>query len=346
MMVDLSPPPVPTSPWQRFYGAAHRLRERRWSSRAGRLPKPVISVGNLHWGGSGKTPMTAAVAAHFRDTGRRVAILSRGYGSGGDGVRLVSRGEGPLLGPTVAGDEPVLLAGMLPGVAVVVCTERYRAGLHAMERLDPAPDLFVLDDGFSHLPLQRDLDLLVFPATDPFAGGRLLPSGRLREPLASSRRAHGAILAGASETELGSKLARALRPHGFAGPGFVSETTALPARSFGPGHPAPGARVLVVSGIARPERFLQTVRSQGFHIVEQLAFSDHHRYPDRSLDKMRRLFEAAGADWIVTTGKDRVKLQGRLDLPAAEIPLEARPDPELFAWLDRRLEEIENEARP
>lgn len=343
-MPDLTSPPIPSSPWQRFYGAVHRARERRYRKTAGRLPRPVLSIGNLHWGGSGKTPMTAAVAAHFRDAGRHVAVLSRGYGSKGDGVRIVSRGDGPLLGPAVAGDEPVLLAGLLPGVAVVVCSDRYRAGLHAMERLDPAPDLFLLDDGFSHLKLGRDLDLLVFPSSDPFGGGRLLPSGRLREPLAAARRAHVAVLAGPPcPASLGPKLADALKRHGFEGPGFVSATVAAPARPFRPDtdRPAPGSRVLVVSGIARPERFLDTVEAQGFQIAERLAFSDHHRYPAASLDKIRRTFETCGADWLLTTGKDRVKLQGRLDLPSAEIPLEARPDPELFHFLDRALRRIE-----
>lgn len=347
-MTDLKSPPIPTSPWQRFYGAVHQARERRYRKTAGRLPRPVVSIGNLHWGGSGKTPMTAAVASHFRDRGRRVAVLSRGYGSKGDGVRIVSRGDGPLLGPKVAGDEPVLLAGLLPGVAVVVCPDRYRAGTHALERLDPAPDLFVLDDGFSHLKLARDLDLLVFPAADPFAGGRLLPSGRLREPLASTRRAHVAVLSGTGTASRGSALAQALRPHGFTGPGFVSETVATPARAFAPGAPEPpaGARVLAVTGIARPERFFDTVQGQGFEIAERLTFSDHHRYPDASLGKIRRAFDACGAEWLLTTGKDRVKLQGRLDLPAAEIPLEARPDPELFQFLDAALARIESGGSP
>ncbi|HEX6865064.1 MAG TPA: tetraacyldisaccharide 4'-kinase, partial [Thermoanaerobaculia bacterium] len=136
-------PAVPASPWQLFYGGAHRLRQRWYSTRAQRLPRPVISVGNLHWGGSGKTPLTAALAAHLRDRGRAVCILSRGYKGQGEGVRVVSTGEGPLLGPLVAGDEPVLLAGALPGVSVVVGPERYRAGLQALERLPVPPDLFL-----------------------------------------------------------------------------------------------------------------------------------------------------------------------------------------------------------
>ena len=212
----------------------------------------MVSVGNLHWGGSGKTPLVAAIAAHLRDRGTAVCILSRGYGSQGRDVRVVSAGEGPILGPLVAGDEPVLLAGELPGVAVVVGPDRHRDGVQALRRLEPAPDLFLLDDGFSHLRLHRDLDLVAFPAGDPFGGGRLLPSGRLREPLAAMARAHAAILTGAPEGDRqGEALAEALRPYGFTGPGFASRTVPgereggrarRPARGSSWSPPSPGRR--------------------------------------------------------------------------------------------------------
>jgi tetraacyldisaccharide 4'-kinase len=356
--LPISAPSRPHSPWQWFYGSVHRLRERWYRDRASSLPKPVISIGNLHWGGTGKTPLTAAIAAHLRDRGLSVAILSRGYGSkpdagsagtrkSRDGVRVVSRGDGPLLGPRIAGDEPVLLASQLPGVAVVVCPDRARAGRHALERLDRPPDLFLLDDGFSHLRLRRDLDLLVFPASDPFAGGRLPPSGRLREPLASARRAHAVILSGhedgdneESREDPGHALALALRPHGFSGPGFVARTEASPARPLTSGEVAPGSKVLVVSAIARPGRFLATVRDQGFEIVGDLSFPDHHRYPQESLERIEEQFRQSGADWVLITGKDRVKLRGRSDLPVAEIPILSRPESEFFRWLDLRVDDL------
>ena len=352
--MELAAPSPPRSPWQWLYGAAHALRRRWHRGRAARLPRPVVSVGNLSWGGSGKTPMVAAIAAHLRDGGRRVAILSRGYGRrGGPGVRLVSDGEGPLLGPMLAGDEPVLLAGDLPGVAVVVGADRARAGRHALERLGKAPDVFLLDDGFSHLALERDLDLLLFPAADPFAGGRLLPGGRLREPLASSARADAAILTGYGEldrTAAGAALARALRPYGFRGAGFAAGmapeqprfvTTAPGPGQAGSGKPVPpGSRALLVSGIARPRSFRDTVERLGFPVADHLVFPDHHEYPDASLAKIVRGFHESGATVVMATGKDRVKLQGRLELPLAEVPIRAAPAPELFVWLDERLAEI------
>ncbi len=293
----------------------------------------MVSVGNLHWGGSGKTPLVAAIAAHLRDRGLTVCILSRGYGSAGRGVRVVSAGAGPLLSPQEGGDEPVLLAGLLPGVAVVVGPDRHRAGLEAL-RLYPAPDLFLLDDGFSHLALRRDLDLVAFPAADPFAGGRLFPSGRLREPLAAVARADAAILTGAAPGASGTGLASALRPHGFTGPGFASVTRPGAPVWIGGGELPPGTKVFLATAIARPEAFAATARSLGLDVAGELHFPDHHPYPPASLDRLAAAWRASGAAGVLTTAKDRVKLQGRVDLPLAELPIRADPEPAFWEWLD------------
>jgi tetraacyldisaccharide 4'-kinase len=309
------------------------------------VPLPVVSVGNLSWGGSGKTPLVAAIAGWLRDRGQRVAILSRGYKSESRGVRVVSAGEGPLLGPSVAGDEPVLLAGELPGVAVVVGPDRAEAARHALERLSPRPEILLLDDGFSHLRLHRDLDLLAFPAADPFAGGRLPPSGRLREPLSSVRHADAALLTGASEVADGAALAAALRPYGFAGPGFASFTRLLPPVSAGPAQIDHERGVLAVAGIARPQSFFEAARAQGLRVLGELAFPDHHGYPEASLAAIAAELERTGAGAVVVTGKDRVKLQGRLRAPLFELPLRAEPEPQFWHWLAARLAEIERTVK-
>jgi tetraacyldisaccharide 4'-kinase len=332
----LETPRPSRSPWQWLYRRGHRLRRAWYRKRARRLPRPVISVGNLHWGGAGKTPLVAAIARHLRDSGWHVAILSRGYRSEGRGVRIVSTGEGPLLGPLVAGDEPVLLAGALPGVAVVVDPDRYQAGRHALERLDPEPDLFLLDDGFSHLKLHRDLDLLVFPISDPFGGGRLPPGGRLREPLASAAAADAVLLSGGREGQ-GNALARALAPFGFRGPGFTGTVEAGRARSSPEQPLSIPTRVLLVCAIARPERFRRTVDAGGHEVVGDLRFPDHHAYPDRTLERIRAAFETTGAEVVLTTTKDRVKLHGRLGLPLADIPIRLRPEEGFWQWLDGAL---------
>jgi len=347
--MSLEAPPPSRSPWQLFYGAVHRLRAGWFRDRAMTLPRPVLSVGNLSWGGAGKTPMVAAVASHLQASGWKVAILSRGYGRRDEKeVRIISDGEGPLLGPRLAGDEPVLLAGMLPGVAVVVGAERARAGRHALERVNPPPDVFLLDDGFSHLRLQRDLDILVFPARDPFAGGRLPPGGRLREPLSSSARADAVVLTGTPPEEApraGDELARALRPYGYRGPGFASVTVVEEPRRFPGGEMPETVRALLVSGIAQPDAFAASVRRLGIELADHLAFGDHHAYGDPSLAKIEKAYHRSGANMVLVTGKDRVKLQGRLQLPLAEVPIRAAPTPRFFEWLDERLAEIRRERQ-
>lgn len=323
------------SPWQWLYGAAHRLRRHWYRDRARRLPRPVVSIGNLHWGGSGKTPLTAAIARHFVAAGRRVAILSRGYGRHDRQVRIVSRGEGPLLGPRVAGDEPVLLAGEAYGAAVIVAPQRHDAGRHAMERLDPAPDLFLLDDGFSHLALRRDIDLLVLPSEDTLGGGRLWPAGRLREPLAATRHAHALLVEGDAAEAAG--LAGLLSQYGFRGPAFGFRREIAPPRRVDGGKLAAGTRVLLVSGVARPHAFAAAAAAAGVEVVGSLAFADHHDYPVASRRQIAAAFADCGAQSVLTTSKDRVKLLGRLDLPLAELPLRVVVDRALWPWLEDRL---------
>jgi tetraacyldisaccharide 4'-kinase len=346
-------PPAPRSPWQRLYAAAHRRRVERWHSRVERLPVPVWSVGNLHWGGTGKTPLVAALATWLRDRGVAVAVLSRGYGRRGGKPLLVSRGDGPLVSPELAGDEPFLLAEQLQGVTVAVAARRADAGRLLLSTLASPPSLFLLDDGFSHLPLARDLDLLVLPADDPFGGGRLLPSGRLREPLAAAARAHALLLTGPAATaEEARAVGASLAQHGFRGgafacvvapgaprlvpstPGSVAEREATAAGS--PAGSEPG-RLLLVTGVARPERVRLAAEQVGLEVATYLAMPDHHAYPARSLRRIALAAERAGAAGVLTTAKDRVKLAGRLPLPLWELPVEARPEPAFWDWLAERL---------
>ncbi len=174
-----------------LYGVVLRLRAYFYARRilaAHRLAAPVVSVGNLSVGGTGKTPMAMYLARLFIERGKRVALLSRGYGgAGGDAVRVVSDGSRLLLSPAEAGDEPVLLARSVPGLIVVTGSDRYRAGLEAFERFQP--DIFLLDDGYQHLRLKRDINILLLDAVRPFGNGWTLPAGLLREPLSAVRRA-------------------------------------------------------------------------------------------------------------------------------------------------------------
>ena len=334
-------PTPPRSPWQRLYGAVLEARTRRAAGRAERLPRPVISIGNLHFGGGGKTPLVVALAARLVEHGRQPAILSRGYRRTSRGARVVSRGAGPELSPAEAGDEPFLMASRLPGVPVVVGESRAEAGRLAWSTLQPPPQLFLLDDGFSHAALARDLDLLVFPAADPFGGGRLLPSGRLREPLAAAARADAAVVTGArgvaGEAE---RLATALARFGFAGRCFTSATVALPPRLATGEVLAAATPVFALAAIARPAAFFAAARASGVDLRGERAFRDHHAYPARDLEAIEAAARAAGAVCLLTTEKDAPKLAGRAGLPIATLEIEARPEPALLEWLEARLEEI------
>ena len=322
------------SPWQRFYEWAHHRRRRSWSARAGNLGRQTVSIGNLHWGGTGKTPTVIAVARGLADLGLRIAVLSRGYRRTGREPRIVSLGEGPLVPVEQAGDEPVMLAELAPGVVVAVGADRRAAAALALERA-PDIDVFLLDDGFSHLRVRRDIEILTFPAADPFAGGLLLPGGRLREPLGMARLADAAVLTGLEAgAEPPADFEPTLRRHGFAGRVFASGLRAELA-----GGPSP-ERPLLVTGVARPERVARTAAAAGLECVDHLRFADHHGYPPRSLRAIKSACARHRCDAVVTTSKDAVKLRGRLPAgvpPLLELKVEARLDPEFLPWLAGRL---------
>ena len=330
---------VTRSPWQRFYGWAHGRRRRYWAARAESLGRPTVSVGNLHWGGSGKTPMVIAAARGLTaqgpsGPGLRVAVLSRGYRRRGRTPLVVSLGDGPLAMVEEAGDEPLMIAEQAPGVAVVVGAGRRAAAALALSR-DPAIDVFVLDDGFSHVRVRRDVEILTFPAADPFAGGLLLPGGRLREPLELVRLADAAVLTGLEAgDEPPADFEPTLRRHGFKGPVF---TSTLRAEVVGG---SPPRRPLLVTGVARPDRVARTATAAGLQCVDHLRFPDHHRYPQRSLRTVEAACVWHRCDGVLTTSKDAVKLRGRLSEgapPLLELTVEARIDEEFLPWLAGRI---------
>ncbi|MCY3927308.1 MAG: tetraacyldisaccharide 4'-kinase [Acidobacteria bacterium] len=323
------------SPWQQFYGWAHAQRRRYWATRSESLARPVVSIGNLHWGGSGKTPTVIAAARGLQAGGRRVAVLSRGYRRRGRTPLLVSLGDGPLATVHQAGDEPVMIAEQAPGVVVAVGADRRAAAALTLDR-EPGIDVFLLDDGFSHLRVRRDVEVLTFPADDPFAGGLLLPGGRLREPLGMARLADAAVITGLEAgAEPPADFRSILRRHGFAGRVFASLLWAELA-----GGPPPD-RPLLATGVARAERVARTAATAGLEVVRHLRFRDHHGYPPRSLRAIEAACVRHRCDAVVTTSKDAVKLRGRLPVGVPqllELRIEARLAPEFLPWLSDRLE--------
>jgi len=298
------------------YARAARAR-RAWYSRhpeARRaLTAPVISVGNLTSGGSGKTPVVAAIARSLVSQGQRPAILTRGYARRrpADGVVVVSDGQRVLEPVSRSGDEPQMLARSLSGVPVLVSPDRYLAGRLAERRFGCTVHL--LDDGFQHLALERNVNLLLVSPTD--LDDQVIPAGRLRESLEAASVADAILVSGSDDdvSRVSAALGRVTT--------FRNITTYGQPRLLEPfGSLLPrmaGARALAVAGIARPERFFAAARSQGWDVVQELAFRDHHWFDAADLKRMLATARAANADVILTTEKDAMRL---LDLPLAPIP--------------------------
>jgi len=317
------------------------LRLRTLGYRLGLLPShrlscPVISVGNLALGGTGKTPMVALLAAELMGRGWRVAVLSRGYGGSTRGELVVSDGTRLLATPEQAGDEPCLLAQKVPGLMVVIGADRYRAGLLALRELNP--DLCILDDGFQHLRLKRDLDILLLDASRPFANGYTLPAGFLREPVEAARRADLVVY---------TRCAQAGLPRHFPEKPAcwtshqISGLRPLDGAERCGFEPLKGVRVTAFSGIAAPASFFDLLESQGVPLAATLPFTDHVVYGEDEIAAICRLKTASGSAVLVTTEKDAVKLAPfaerigpcyvafldlvRLDVAALDLALEKFP---------------------
>jgi tetraacyldisaccharide 4'-kinase len=318
-------------PLSGLYDRLLEARARRFAegrSPSERLPLPTLSVGNLTVGGTGKTPFVLHLAEKFLAQGRRPAILSRGYGRRSTEVVVVSTGDGPLVSPDEGGDEPVLLASRLPGAVVVVAPRRADA---ARAALASSPDLFLLDDGFQHLSVRRDLDLVLLDARDPFGGGRYPPFGRLREPPSALGRADAVVFTRAGSGHPSSEVRRDVARRNPAVPQFTALMRADRLVAADGSEAAAPHRPLVVSGIARPEEFRRTLDSMGVVPVETLAFEDHRRYGSADMDRIARAAADSSADAVVTTEKDVVKLAGRLSLPIFAVRLAVEVEEPGFA---------------
>ncbi len=294
------------TPFSLCYGLIQRGRAvlyRRGFCAVKHLPRPVVSIGNITVGGTGKTPVTGWLAGRLLAEGYRVCVLSRGYGGTLEGtVAVVSDGTNILLGPRECGDEPYLLASTIPGLMVLIGSDRYAAGMCAMER--SAPDVFLLDDGYQHIRLHRDMNILLLDASSPFGNGHCLPAGSLREPRSACHRADWVIhtrceTADVAVPDLGN-IPRASAGHELrdlvplAGDGGPIELARLQGRS-----------VAAFAGIADPERFFADLQRCGARLVHTASLPDHVRYDDRLIGDLL----TADADFYVTTEKDAVKLR-------------------------------------
>ena len=288
------------------------MRVRRvWSEthpdRRRKLARPVISVGNLSVGGTGKSPVVAAIARWLVAQGERPSILSRGYGRADspDGVVVVADHEGVLAGVDRSGDEPLMLARQVPGAAVCVSSDRYLAGAVAERTLGCT--VHILDDGFQHVQLARDLDVLVTTVGE-IPTGRVIPAGRLREPIDMASRAHVLVVSGAT-AGAASAEAWALG---------ISLSCGAQRSLQIPGGVGPA---IAVAGIAHPDRFFEMLREAGCLVSDTMRFRDHHRYSRADVDRIAHSVREAGAGAVVTTEKDAVRFEALGELPFTLHPL-------------------------
>ena len=298
----------------------------------------VVSIGNLSCGGTGKTPVVEVFARSLSSKGRRVAILSRGYRSKKRSLwtkmiqmfrsqkievppKVVSDGRDLLLNSEYAGDEPYMLASNLRDVAVLVDKDRVKSGGYAIDRFHT--DVIILDDGFQYLMLRPHINIVLVDSTDPFGNGHVLPRGILREPIQNIRRADYIFLTKSDGSHKIEHLKRFIRRHTKRAE--IIECCHKPqylVKLFSGGEKTPlsklnGLRVAALSAIARPESFEGFLRQLGAELILADHYADHHRYTQQELIDFVNQAKEAGAEMIVTTEKDAVRMPrlDRCDVP-------------------------------
>ena len=306
-----------------FYGGVIQARVFLYTSgllKPKRLPCPVISVGNITVGGTGKTPLVMALAKGLMERGIPVAILSRGYKRKRTSKTLVSDGHHILLSPEESGDEPFLMAGSLKGVPILVGKDRFVNGRTALQQF--GVHALLLDDGYQHLQLYRDLNILLIDSSIGFGDRHLLPRGILREPLSYLRRADLILLTKVEHSEEYQLLEEKLRE--IHPSSLIFHSHYEPLDLIGPKgeqedlRSLRGKRALVISGIANPSYFSSLLKKCGMEIVKEAIFPDHHFYTEKDLASLEK--QSSRADWFLTTEKDMVKM---LKLSIGHLPIRA-----------------------
>jgi tetraacyldisaccharide 4'-kinase len=334
-----------------LYSAAVKLRllaYRKGLLKPKSLPAFVVSVGNITAGGTGKTPFVAMLSDWAAHNGFRTAILSRGYkGRSKRESLIVSDGQGLASSVYDAGDEPILLARKLPFTPVLISKDRYAIGDMALRLFNS--ELLLLDDGYQHLPLKRDLNVLLIDAKRRFGNGSLLPLGPLREPLEGIKRADLIVISRCSERDRGDELTELLRETVPGKP--VLRSSHLPDQvrfpSTGEVHPPQileGKNVIAFAGIAHPDDFLEMVQGLGSHVVEFKGYPDHHFFGDGDFKQLSSWNRRPEVDFLLTTEKDWVRIEetigGNLNIAVLAIKIGLLEESHvLFDIIERGIED-------
>lgn len=330
-----------------FYSGLMLLRA--WCYRIGlmkshRLGVPVVSIGNLTLGGTGKTPLVMYVARQLLAMGRKPAVVSRGYGGAAKGrINVVADSQKIHLDSTAAGDEPRLLAESLPTVPVLTGPKRSIVGRYAIERFNC--DSIVLDDGFQHLSVARDIDLVLFSARTLLGDGWVFPGGQMREPISALSRAHAFVITGVDASTKGRAdgFKRYLRENFPEKPVFMGDFLPVcilhsqKSKTFAIDK-AKGLYLYGFAGIANPKSFRHTLQKESFKLVGFESFMDHYKYSSRDADRLIKAARAKKAQALITTEKDFVKLNSYFeDFPLLALKIELFMEEEFDLFLKDRL---------
>ncbi len=316
-----------------LYGAVTRARLAAYRNgifSVSQLPAPVISIGNITTGGTGKTPLVEWVCRVLSKDGKKVCVLTRGYGRVNPEAQVVvSDGTQILADERQAGDEPFLLAGKLVGIAAVIANaNRIAAGHWAIENL--GANALVLDDGFQHLRLARNLDIVTIDATNPWGDGALLPHGRLREDVAGLARAHCVVITRAEQVESVEYLRTSIQKHTSA-PILTSRmvTSTIETIHGEAVHrdTLTNASLAAFCGIGNPKSFFTHLQRDDARVAFTQAYADHHVYQQHEINRLIEKSKAAGATALITTAKDAVKLSAlHFELPCYKLEIEIAVD--------------------
>jgi tetraacyldisaccharide 4'-kinase len=277
-----------------------------------KLAERVISVGNLTVGGTGKTPAVMNIAEIMLKHQKRPVVISRGYGRRDESaITVVSDGNRLHANAWNGGDEPVLIGSKLAGVPVIAGSDRYRAGVYAHERF--GNDTVILDDGFQHIRLSRDMDIVLVDAGHPFGNGKLMPAGILREPLSALKRADAVLITGIDRAMDLASVVKAVKSHTRAAI-FTSYVVPVDLVDLASGERKPlsalqGSTVIAVAGIARPGSFVRLLQSLKAEVKAECFFPDHYNYGKNDLAEIFQCAADQKAGMIVTTEKDAVRLK-------------------------------------
>ena len=305
------------------------------------LPTKIISVGNITSGGTGKTPMVIYLVKKLKEKGKNVAILSRGYGRKTAGTQLVTDGQKPVDDWRNFGDEPTLLAEKLKGVPIVVDENRYRGGLFLVDKFKP--DVIILDDGFQHRSLNRNVDIVLINSQDVRGDYKLIPYGNLREPIKHLKRADILVFTKTNITNPSPYLINmsekfslpTIKSHIRVGNTLYNGNKSTPVNK--------NKKTIAVSALGDQRGFHKTLEQIGVAIVEKITFLDHHDYVQKDIEKIIDKAETHNADIIVTTEKDLVKLKkynfGEYELFSLPIQfqIESKSETELFNYIEKSI---------